>query len=385
MYALVIGRALPDEKTGMMGIFEFEQAAALNKYNFKSVYAFCDTRSVKSLRIFNYVNLHSSKPSVYGYHLPIGGIPKQLFDHLKTKHFQKLLNNILEKEGKPAVIHVHFPLLNLNEQIWNLLKNLQIPIVVTEHWSKVQLKKLEPHSVSLLKKIEKESDSFNCVGEKLKQSVVELTGTNKNIEVIPNMVKPIFKYSERKIRKKKYDFVTVGRLVESKRFGLLINAFSKAFAENTDVHLNIIGNGPVFSNLKKQIHSQGMGDKITLHGFLPREKTADMLKKSDAFVSASVLETFGVPFIEAMACGRPVIGVKGGPIDIYIDELTGVLFEADNVEELAKVLINMYEKGKNYNEKQIAKRAEELFSEKAVSERLIDIFNKLINERNKLK
>ncbi|WP_066190748.1 glycosyltransferase [Gracilibacillus timonensis] len=375
MYALVIGRAYPDKKTGMMGIFEYEQAVAINKYGFKTIYSFCDTRSIKSLRKFNHVKLDSSEIPVYGYHLPIGGTPRKIFDSLKFQYNKKILNQILKDHGKPSVIHVHFPLLNLNKEVWGMLRNLNVPIVVTEHWTKVQNKSIESYRVDLLKQIVEETNTFICVGEPLRKSVVDLTGTNKEIKVVPNMVKPNFYYQETIKDKKTFDFITVGRLVEVKRFGLAIEAFTKAFKNDDRLRMHIVGDGPLFDKLKKQIIDYGMKDRIIMHGFLSREKTAEILQNADVFFSASILETFGVPFIEAMACGKPVIGVENGPIDVYINEHNGVLVEKDNLKEMTSVLRKVYNDRKYYTGKKISNLAQKIFSEKSIAKELINIYN----------
>ena len=374
MYALVIGRAFPDEKTGMMGIFEFEQARALNKHGLKSVYAFCDTRSIKLLRKLNYVELNQDNVPVYGYHFPIGGMPQYSFDKLKTNRFKKILKKIVNNHGIPDIIHVHFPLLNINNDIWRLLKNFEKPIIITEHWTKVQNKTIESFRINLLKKVVEESDSFICVGAPLKKSVIELTNTNKSIYVVPNMVSPLFYYERQLSNTDTFNFTAVGRLVEVKRFGLVIQAFAKAFPNIENIHLNIVGGGPLYPDLKKQINNMGLNNRVNMHGFLSREETAEIIRKSDAYVSASVLETFGVPFIEAMVSGLPVIGVKNGPIDNYINHSNGILFEKDNLDHLVNSLQKLYENRKKYDNKQIAFDAEQIFSEVAVTEKLKDIY-----------
>lgn len=379
MYVLVIGRAFPSEKTGMMGIFEFEQAVALKKHGLKTVYAFCDTRSVKYLRKYNYVNFISNDVPVYGYHFPIGGVPQKLFDSLKGKYSIRILNKIIKEHGTPDIIHIHFPLLNLNQKIWDYLKGLGKPIVVTEHWTKVQTKEIESYRVKLLKKIVNQANSFICVGYPLKKSVLELTGTNREINVVPNMVKPDFYYEEQKKPKDTFDFITVGRLVEVKRFGFTIEGFTKAFRDNSKVRLHVVGNGPLYNELKHQISQLNMQERIKMYGFLSREKTADLVRKSDVLVSASVLETFGVPFIEAMSCGKPVIGIANGPIDIYINQKNGVLFKQDSMESFISSLKKVYHNRKEYDEKYISEQAKENFSEKAVVTQLCNIYRSCLN------
>lgn len=372
MYALIIGRAFPDEKTGMMGIFEFEQAVALKKAGIKTAYAFCDTRSLKLLRTFNFISLEQDGVPVYGYHFPIGGLPKVLFEWLKEKKFNQTLNNLIKEQGVPDIIHIHFPLLNLTSKIWEMIKALNKPIIVTEHWSKVQTKQLEPYRVDLLKKIVHESDAFMCVGEQLRKSVMELTYTNKEIRIMPNMVKPIFHYNDKKTQDKTYRFIAIGRLVKNKRVDFLINAFTEAFRDNQHVMLEVVGDGTMFKEIQKQINDLGMSDRIIMHGFVSREETAKLLRESDAFVSASILETFGVPFIEAMASGKPIIGVENGPVDNYINKDNGKLFRQDDIESLATTLNNIYRS--NFDGKKIARNANDLFSESAVADQIIDIY-----------
>jgi L-malate glycosyltransferase len=380
MYVLVIGRAFPDQITGMMGIFEFEQAAALSNMGCKTVYAFCDTRSIKGLRKYSYLNTKKNNVNVYGYHLPIGGVPQVIFSMVKKWYFMKILNNILKHDGIPDIIHVHFPLINLTDDIWDLLKSLNRPIVVTEHWTKVQGKDIETFRLDLLKRIVNEAKDFICVGDPLKNSVIELTNTDKDIKVIPNMISPMFYYEEPDKKKKKshFEFIAVGRLVEVKRFDYVINAFTKVFADNKDVYLTIVGGGHLFKKLKKQIQDLGMSENITILGFLSREDTARRIRNSDAYVSGSVLETFGVPFIEAMACGKPVIGIKNGPIDKYISDANGFLFQQDNLDDMVKAMKQVYKKRESYDGRIIANTANKLFSEEAVAKQLKKTFENFL-------
>ncbi len=374
MYALVIGRSYPDAKTGMMGIFEYEQAVALNNSGYKTVYCFCDTRSIKRLQKYGHVKLRGNDLLTHGYHLPIGGLPQKLLAKIKASYYKKILKKIIKDAGVPDIIHVHFPLLTLNNDIWILLRSLKRPIVVTEHWTKVQTKELLPHYSNFLNRVVEETDTFICVGDQLKKSVLELTNTNNNIQIIPNMVKPLFYYEKQFKKNDCFEFVTVGRLVEVKRFSFVIDAFTRAFSKNNKVHLTIVGGGPLFDQLKRQINTLGMTERISLIGFQTREKTANIIRKSDAFVSGSILETFGVPFIEAMACGKPVIGIENGPIDKYINTSNGVLFQQDNLDDLVKAIKKVYIERESYDPELIAEAANKYFSEEAVVKQLKNTF-----------
>lgn len=375
MYTLIIGRSYPEKKTNMLGIFEYEQAVAVHKFgNRRTIYFFCDTSSIKRIRKFGYVHFQNDNLDIYGYHIPLGGLPRKILDKIKKRYFINTLKEMIKEQGSPELIHVHFPLLNLSDDIWEFLKSLNRPIVVTEHWSKIQEKKLSSNRLNLLGKIVKEADEFICVGDLLKTSIEELTGTTRHIHVLPNTVSSHFYYENNIDRDNKFRFVAVGRLIKSKRFNLVIEAFTHVFRHNPHVHLTIVGGGPLLSKLKSQIKEIGADDKITMTGFLSRNKTAETVRNSDVFVSASVIETFGVPFIEAMACGKPVIGVKTGVIDKYINGSNGILMDKDDPEGLEDALLNLYKNRDSYEDEFISVQTMRLFNEEVVTNRLIDIY-----------
>lgn len=379
MYTLVIGRAFPAKETGMMGIFEFEQAELLASKGNKTVYAFVDTRSVKRLKKFNKINFIKKDLSVIGYHIPIGGIPKFIFEKVKKLYFKALLKNIIEKYGVPDVIHVHFPLLNLTKDIWAHLKEFNVPIIVTEHWSKVQKKEIENHYVDLLRKIVKESSEFLAVGTSLRDSIIELTNTDREIPIIHNMVSNIFDYKRLNVQNKQYRFIAIGRIIPEKRFDELIKIFYKTFKDNNGVELVIIGDGPSKNMLTKIIKQYKLTEKITLKGFLSREDIVKELQRSDTYVSSSEIETFGVPYIEALSCGKPIIGKKNGVIEnIVKNDKFGKIY--DELSELEYAMKYVYQNKKIYDPLQISKEIKMQYGQENVYKQLNQIYTKIRKE-----
>ncbi len=375
MYILSIGRAFPEKSTGMIGIFEYEQAVALKKAGNKVIYAFSDNRSVKVIRTVKPYRNSKDGIEIYGRRLPIKGLPEGLFSKIKSAEFKKLVKTIIDENGVPDVIHIHFPLLTITSEIFGFLKTLGCKIVVTEHWTKVQKKELSSRKKELLCELAEKVDAFICVSSLLKKSVLELTGTKRNILVIPNMVSDEFGYADsRETDSSSYKFISISRLVPVKRFNIAIEGFTKAFKGNKDIKLTIVGDGKLYSSLKKQINSLGMSDQIIMTGFKKREEVAELLAESDCYVSASILETFGVPFIEAWVTGLPCIGVKGGPIDELFNSENGYLFKSDDSDDLAEVMKKMYAEKERFNRKNISENAVSLFSSSSVAARLLEVF-----------
>jgi alpha-1,6-mannosyltransferase len=71
---------------------------------------------------------------------------------------------------------------------------------------------------------------------------------------------------------------------------------------------------------------------------------AQWLASADALVHAGDSETFGLVIVEAMACGRPVVGVRAGAIHELIDERVGELAAPDDPASLAAAIRRLYER-----------------------------------------
>jgi alpha-1,6-mannosyltransferase len=71
---------------------------------------------------------------------------------------------------------------------------------------------------------------------------------------------------------------------------------------------------------------------------------AQWLASADALVHAGSNETFGLVILEAMACGRPVIGTRSGAIPEFVDEQVGLLAAPRDAESMASAIANLYDR-----------------------------------------
>lgn len=71
---------------------------------------------------------------------------------------------------------------------------------------------------------------------------------------------------------------------------------------------------------------------------------AQWLASADALVHAGGHETFGLVVVEAMACGRPVVGVRAGAVPELVDESVGELAEPDSPADMALAIQRLYER-----------------------------------------
>lgn len=71
---------------------------------------------------------------------------------------------------------------------------------------------------------------------------------------------------------------------------------------------------------------------------------AQWLASADALVHAGSRETFGLVLLEAMACGRPVVGVRAGAVPEFIDDKVGLLAAPHDAHDLAQAIRNLYDR-----------------------------------------
>lgn len=372
MRIVTLGRTLPQRNTGSFGLFEFQQAKAISEFE-ESGFLFIENSSLLSTRKVSKINMiHDSIPTV-GAYLPIKGLPPVIYDSIRTKLFISAYNDFCSTYWKPEVIHVHFPLLVLNHKIIDFLLSQNVRIVVTEHWTKVQKKEISNKQVKLLNRILLVCRKFICVSEDLKESITELCDyKGDKITVIPNMISDIFFETENK-ETDDFIFTYIGRLTHVKRVDLLIKAFQNTFAEESKVKLVIIGDGPEKSKISNLI-SNDFKERIMLLGNQPKEVVAEKLETTSVYVSASNYETFGVPFIEALAMGIPVIAANNLPVRKYINGDNGLLFKVDDLDDLSSKMKNIYSNFESYDEKLIKEEIKELFSPDSVSLEIIKTY-----------
>lgn len=132
--------------------------------------------------------------------------------------------------------------------------------------------------------------------------------------------------------------VAAGRLVDQKRFDLLIDAYARIAGRHPDWRLVLYGEGPNRADLERRVREAGLGDAVSLPGWTDDLK-GDMLR-GGLFVLSSEYEGFGNVVAEALAAGLPVVSFDclSGPGDIVRHGVDGLLVPPLDVAALAEAL-----------------------------------------------
>lgn len=376
---LIIGRAIPEKRTGMFGIFEYQQSVALAK-KIDVSYLFCDLRSFKYHNKCKHWNGKKDNLHLFGYSAPLGGLPKSWLEYMRTEITCRLIDEYVDQKGVPDIIHVHFPLLTLTDPIVKKIKKIGSKIVITEHWTAVQEKKIADEKIKLLRTVGLISSCIICVSEDLKKAVEEYLFPhiqNKLIVVVPNMVEQRFHYLQ-PVKSNDFIFMFAGRLEPVKKVNVLIDAFELAFPDKNDnVKLVINGHGAQYHKLKKKVKEYADENRVIMNGVVNRAEMVESYANCNCFISVSELETFGVPFIESWIVGRPIVCMANSPIRKYLNEKqNGLTIKRCEPKAISMVMKQVRETtfDSAFN---ISKNANNIFSENVVVEKLLEIYDEL--------
>ena len=101
--------------------------------------------------------------------------------------------------------------------------------------------------------------------------------------------------------------VMLGRLVPQKGHLIALHAFKKALAQNKNLSLTVIGDGPYRPRIESEIKKLDLTETVQLRGQVDENTKWLTLRSSDLFLFPSLEEGFGIALLEAMAAGLPVV------------------------------------------------------------------------------
>lgn len=250
------------------------------------------------------------------------------------------------------VIHVHTEFgVGIFARI--VARMLDIPLVYTYHttyedythyvnfFNSKTFDKVAKKAVATLSKMLSNPASILITPSQKTKSMLTRYGIQRPMHVIPTGI-DLQRFDDsdllahqRKVIRHNYNiseeanvFIFVGRIAEEKNIQLILNAFEKLVSADHELYLLIVGSGPDLEGTKQWISERGLTNQIICTDRIENSQIAGYYHSADAFVSASLTETQGLTYIEAMACGLPIFASDMSVLeDLLYEDETGYLFE----------------------------------------------------------
>lgn len=300
----------------------------------------------------------------------------------KLKLSQVDLPRYLKKNKCDVYLFLAFPapLLFSNRRVVSAVHDLT-PWLYPETMSKKGL----IYFRTLIKNAIKRNKLIITVSENSKKDIKKQFNHN-NVEVIYNGVDSNYRVYSRDDANKVYSkynlphkyILCLGTLEPRKNIKLLIDAFiDLKINKKIDHKLVITGRyGWKYDSILDMVKANNLEKEIIFTGFVEEEDLPLVYNGSDLFVFPSMYEGFGIPPLEAMACGVPVIVSNSSSLTEVVGEY-GIVFENNNLDDLkSKIIryINLDDKSKDEYRKYCINRSNK-FRWKRESIKLINILH----------
>lgn len=169
-------------------------------------------------------------------------------------------------------------------------------------------------------------------------------GVGKDYKIIAD--RDILQKSSKKLGIPEEFILYVGDVNYNKNISGLMKAYSKLVKSFPHLDLVLIGNGFINESaqltlIKNLISKLSLEDKIHLSGFIDEKDLVNIYNSAKVYVQPSFAEGFGLPVLEAMACGCPVVSSSASSLPEIVSD-AGILTDPDDTEQLAKNIMIAY-------------------------------------------
>ena len=371
-----------------LGSFFWDQAKALKRAGHNVTILYSDTYSVKCVREYVCYTEEAAEDQE-----GIRVYRRKIFCPLKhgmegyreafARGIQQLYEKYdLEKE-RPDVIHAHCC-------VWagyaamRLSQKTGVPYMITEHATLFELHKdqISKTNENYIRQAFESAARVACVSRAFAGLISEYR-TSGDIEVVGNVVDfEQFRVGgnepHSEVRFLTICYMNTKDQLMKKGIDILLKAWKDFSQKHDGVKLLIGGGGHAAQKAVEWCREYGIGQTVEFIGQLSRKQVVEQMQACDVFVLPSRYETFGVVYIEAMACGKPVIAVANGGPDDFVKDFNGILIEPGNVKALAEAMLYMAGHREEYQPQRIADYAMEHFSGQAIAAQLTSLYSQIL-------
>lgn len=355
MKLLVLSHMFPFTFNTVNGIFVLEQVKALAKAGVevfvvspKAWAPWPIKHFSKKWKAYSEIPEQDEVDGIQVYYPKFLTFPKSLLFATSGKRMYRgikdTINNI-HKEFPFDLIHAHVALPD-GKAASMITEDFGCPFVVTIHGQDLQqtifrnqaCRGAIGNTFSNAHRVITVSSKLKRIGEKI------FPDSEDKFVVVPNGIDPSdFQDLKSRCRngsnRSAPSILSVSNLVKTKGIDLNIKAIEKLRGKYPDIHYVIVGDGDQRKALEELSKKVGLEKHVKFVGPVDHKTALQFMKDCDVFSMPSWKEGFGVVYLEAMACGKPVIGCKGEGIEDFVTHgENGILVTPHDVDDLVEKL-----------------------------------------------
>jgi len=269
-------------------------------------------------------------------------LPYYVSGKKKRGYFEALKKNGID------LLHVHFGVMGV--ELMNVCERLNIPLIVTFHGFDITAAvQRDPAYYKVLLQLFDKMKVGIAISNEMKKRLIDL-GCNADKIAVSYLGIPTneFPYIDRSNAKDTVKFIHAGRLSATKGVPDLIRAFSKAFKQEDQVELFIIGDGEEKELVIDAIECSPVSNKIKYLGKLSNEELLHYRTISDVFVlncrtpASGDKEGLPIALLEASSMGLPIVSTRhAGIAEGVLHEQTGLLVDEFDTLALSEAMLAM--------------------------------------------
>jgi glycosyltransferase involved in cell wall biosynthesis len=262
----------------------------------------------------------------------------------------------LARDGTPVdVLHAH-----VHRMGWPAVLAggvLRRPAVISEHSSEWPRRLLTPAALRRAR-IAFPRAALVCPVSRHLRRAIESYGVRARFRVVTNTVDVGVFHPPRQVpTRPPTRLINVALHVEVKGLDVLLRAFASLVERRGTLTLELIGEGPLTSDLRRLAEELGVTEHVRFVGTATPAQIADALRAADIFVLSSLSENMPLAALEALCCGLPVVATDVGGVAEAVEAGAGALASPGDAEALAAAIETVLESYERFDRTGIARQA----------------------------
>ena len=383
LHVLILPTWYPNGKDKLMGIYHKQFASALAAHGVTVNMLYIDRQGMRLWPKYPFMKKQGVESedgyTVYLRKMPdLTKISHAMQRRAYARYLVKLYRHYEKRHGKPDIIHAQVTL-PAGYAACRLGERFGIPVVITEHAS--YFERFFDGKDSIYGRYAAEhAAAFTCVSHYM-CDLCRKRGFAAS--VLPNIVDCSSFLRERKDKADvRLHFVTVSALRPGKRIDHAILAL-RALREKQllpPFTYTVVGDGSEEERFRRLAVECEMTDCVSFVGRKTKEEIAAILAESDVLLMASDIETFGIPAVEALAAGVPVVSTKCRGPEGFLTEACAELCDCGSPDALADAILRMVTRLSSIQPVVLRQTAAQ-FDAPSVAQTAVALYRKVLSDR----